>query len=60
MTALDFAKLLVDEAKVITIPGDSMGPAGKRHIRMSFAANSTVIHKAFDRIDVFARKNKLL
>lgn len=56
MPALDFAKLLVDEAKVITIPGDSMGPAGKRHLRMSFAADPSVINKAFDRIDYFAEK----
>lgn len=56
LTALDFAKLLVDDARVITIPGDSMGPSGKRHIRMSFAASPEVVHKAFDRIDKFAKK----
>ncbi|MBU1326610.1 pyridoxal phosphate-dependent aminotransferase [Patescibacteria group bacterium] len=59
MPALDFAKMLVDEAKVITIPGDSMGPAGKNHLRMSFAADAKVIHEAFDRIDKFAQKHGL-
>lgn len=58
--AIDFCKKLVDEAKVITIPGDSSGPAGKRHIRMSFAAKSDLIEKAFDRIDKFASKYDLL
>lgn len=60
MPALDFAKMLVDEAKVITIPGDSMGPAGKNHLRMSFAADVKLIHEAFDRIDGFAKKHGLL
>lgn len=58
--AKTFAKMLIDDARVITIPGDSMGPAGKNHLRMSFAADSTVINQAFDRIDDFARKHKLL
>jgi aminotransferase len=59
ISAMDFAKMLIDEAKVITIPGDSMGPAGKNHLRMSFAADAKVIHEAFDRIDEFARKHNL-
>jgi len=59
MPAMEFAKKLVDEARVITIPGTSSGPAGKGHLRMSFAADKKVIHAAFDRLDKFARKNKL-
>lgn len=60
LNSFDFAKLLIDEAKVITIPGSTMGPTGENHLRMSFAANSTVIHQAFDRIDLFAKKHYLL
>jgi aminotransferase len=60
MDELEFAKLLVDEAKVITIPGTSMGPSGKQHLRMSFAADTSLIHQAFDRIDGFTRKHGLL
>lgn len=59
MLAIDFAKMLIDEARVITIPGDSMGPAGKNHLRMSFAADSGLINEAFDRIDKFATKHNL-
>ncbi len=59
MPALDFAHLLVDEAKVVTIPGDSSGPAGRGHVRMSFAAEPELIHRAFDRIDTFAKKHGL-
>jgi len=56
LTALEFCQKLVSEAGVITIPGDSSGPAGKRHIRMSFAADVSLINSAFDRIDTFAKK----
>lgn len=59
LSSFDFAKLLIDEAKVITIPGSTMGPSGEGHIRMSFAADSAVINNAFDRIDTFARKHNL-
>jgi len=60
LSALDFAKLLVDEARVVTIPGASMGPAGTGHIRMSFAAEPDYINKCFDRIDSFASKHGLI
>ncbi|HLD25337.1 MAG TPA: pyridoxal phosphate-dependent aminotransferase [Patescibacteria group bacterium] len=60
MPASDFAKLLVDETKVITAFGSSMGPAGAGHIRMSFAADASIIHAAFDRLDAFAKKHNLL
>lgn len=60
MPSLDFAKMLIDEAKVITIPGDSMGPSGENHVRMSFAADAKLINEAFDRINVFAKKHNLL
>lgn len=59
LNSFEFAKLLIDEAKVITIPGSTMGPSGEKHLRMSFAADSSTIHKAFDRIDEFAKKHNL-
>jgi aminotransferase len=57
ISAVDFAKKLVEETGVITIPGDSMGPSGKGHVRLSFSASPEVIHTAFARIDAFAKKN---
>lgn len=57
LPAWDFAKMLIDEARVITIPGTSMGPSGEGHLRLSFAAEPTIINQAFDRLDVFARKH---
>ena len=59
MPAMEFAKLLVDEARVITIAGGSMGPSGAGHVRMSFAADAGIIHAAFDRLDAFAKKHNL-
>lgn len=55
LNSLDFAKHLVDRAKIITIPGDSMGPSGQRHLRFSFATESSQINKAFDRLDEFSK-----
>ncbi len=60
LPAMDFTKLLVDEAKVVTIPGSGMGPSGAGHIRMSFAADQSLIHEAFDHLDAFAKKRNLL
>ncbi|MBU1322874.1 pyridoxal phosphate-dependent aminotransferase [Patescibacteria group bacterium] len=57
--AFEFAKKLIDEARVITIPGTSSGPSGDGHLRMSFAADPTIIHKAFDRLDNFAKEYNL-
>lgn len=54
-SSIEFAKRLVKEAGVITIPGDSMGPSGKGHLRLSFAASPGTINAAFDRIDAFAQ-----
>lgn len=59
MPAAEFAKKLIKEAGVVTIPGSSMGPSGAGHLRLSFAADPTVIHAAFDRFDAFAKKYKL-
>jgi len=55
--ASDFVKQLIDEVQVITIGGDCMGPAGQRHIRLSFCIPPEKIHLAFDRIDLFAKKH---
>ncbi|QTR50759.1 pyridoxal phosphate-dependent aminotransferase [Candidatus Thiothrix anitrata] len=56
MPDMDFAKLLIKETGVITVGGSSMGPSGMGHLRMSFASDISVIHKAFDRIDKFYQR----
>lgn len=49
--SMDFALRLLNEAKVITVPGNAFGPTGEGHIRMSFGAEESELTEAFDRID---------
>ena len=56
MGSMDVSLDLLYEAKVITIPGSGFGPSGEGHIRLSFGATEEEINKAFDRIDIWAKK----
>ena len=47
----DLAIRLLQEAKVITIPGGAFGPGGEGHLRISFGGELQVINEAFDRIE---------
>ncbi|CAN5238447.1 pyridoxal phosphate-dependent aminotransferase [soil metagenome] len=49
--SMDFALRILNEAKVITVPGNAFGPTGEGHIRMSFGAEESELTEAFDRID---------
>ncbi len=42
---------LLQEAKVITIPGGAFGQGGEGHLRLSFGGELAVIDEAFDRIE---------
>jgi aminotransferase len=42
---------ILNEARVITIPGGSFGPAGEGHLRLSFGGPDEEINEAFDRIE---------
>lgn len=52
-SAGEFARTLIKETGVMTIPGDSMGPAGAHHLRISFCAPQQIIESAFDRLDTY-------
>ena len=56
MGSMDVSLGLLYEAKVITIPGNGFGPSGEGHIRISFGATEEEISKAFDRVDIWAKK----
>ncbi len=56
MGSMDVSLDLLYQAKVITIPGSGFGPSGEGHIRLSFGATEEEINKAFDRIDIWAKK----
>jgi aminotransferase len=47
----EVATRLLQEAKVITIPGGSFGPGGEGHLRLSFGGEPDEINEAFDRIE---------
>lgn len=49
-TSTDLALILLNEAKVITIPGHAFGPTGDSFIRLSFGGTEGEINEAFDRI----------
>lgn len=47
---------LLEEAKVITIPGGAFGPGGDGHLRISFGAEPHVLHEAFARLERWVKK----
>lgn len=51
----DVAIRLLEEAKVITIPGGAFGPGGEGHLRLSFGSEEKAINEAFDRIERWLR-----
>lgn len=53
----DVALRILDEAKVIAVPGGSFGPGGEGHLRLSFGGTEEEINEAFDRIEKWLRKN---
>lgn len=56
-SSVDFAIRLLNEAKVITVPGSAFGPTGEAHLRLSFGATDEELHEAFDRIVKFRSVN---
>ncbi len=49
----EFAERLVNEQKVVTIPGNIFGDAGYGHLRCAYAASREDIKEALERIAVF-------
>jgi aminotransferase len=55
--SMTYALRLLNEARVITIPGSAFGPTGEGHIRLSFGGSEDDIHEAFDRIEAWLSQN---
>ncbi len=51
LSSLDFAKMLVTEAKVAMVPGTAFGESGEGYLRASFATSFDNIVKATDRVE---------
>ncbi|MBN2034270.1 MAG: pyridoxal phosphate-dependent aminotransferase [Deltaproteobacteria bacterium] len=54
--SVDLALKLLYDAKVISVPGNGFGPTGEGHIRFSFGATEKEIHEAFERIELWAKR----
>jgi aminotransferase len=48
-----FCKRLLREGRVSAMPGIAFGPTGQYHLRLSFCVPHEMIHKAFDRMEVY-------
>ena len=59
-TSFDLALRLLNEARVITIPGQAFGPTAGQFIRLSFGGTPEQIDSAFDRIDHWATDQGLM
>ena len=53
INSIEFAKKLLYEAAVVTVPGIGFGPEGEYHLRLSFGSPEDAINKSFDRIELW-------
>ena len=51
VSSQEVAIKLLEEARVVTIPGESFGKGGEGHLRLSFGGELQEIDEAFDRIE---------
>jgi aspartate/methionine/tyrosine aminotransferase len=56
MSSHDFADLVLEEAGVACLSGESFGKYGKGFVRFSFANSTKNIEEALERIDRFVKK----
>lgn len=54
-SSVEMARLLLEEAGVVTVPGDAFGAAGEGFLRLSFAASEETIEKALERMERFLK-----
>ncbi len=51
----EFAMRMLNEAKVIVIPGIACGSQGEGHVRFSYGASKEKLNEAFDRIEKWSK-----
>ena len=59
-TSEQFAIRLMNEAKVVIIPGTAFGEHGEGYLRLSYAYSMDKLKEALDRIESFLKQNKML
>jgi aminotransferase len=58
LSSSEFAERLLDQKKVVTIPGDVFGEAGEGFLRCAYAASMDDLRKAIDRMGDFVDRLK--
>ena len=53
-----FAETLLDEEKVVAIPGSAFGECGRGHVRMCYAAPYNLLEEALERIGRFVDRHR--
>ncbi|GFM37811.1 pyridoxal phosphate-dependent aminotransferase [Desulfovibrio psychrotolerans] len=53
----EVARRILEEARVITIPGGSFGPEGEGHLRLSFGGEQEELAECFSRLGAWVREN---
>jgi aminotransferase len=56
LTSSEFAELLLNDQRVVTIPGDAFGNAGEGFIRCAYATSMDDLDKALDRMGEFVNR----
>ena len=51
MTSMDFAKFILEKAKVAVVPGNAFGPSGEGFLRASFSTSYENLVEAADRME---------
>lgn len=58
MGSRDFTEFLIEEAKVLVVPGNQFGSSGEGFVRISYATSMEKISEAMDRIESSLKKIK--
>ena len=58
MDDVEFAETLLDEEKVVAIPGSAFGECGRGHVRMCYAAPYNLLEEALERIGRFVDRHR--
>ena len=58
LTGQEFALKILDEMKVVIVPGDAFGSFGKDFVRISYAYSMDKLEEGLDRIEKFVAKMK--
>ena len=55
LSSVEFCNRLLDEQKVVCIPGSAFGECGEGFIRIAYTCSDENLHEALRRIDAFCK-----